>query len=124
MIKLKKLLNEAYKHPLYGSDTSIWTVKKPFYVYIFMGGSSPTGQWSTAGPGGSKMIYKKDSVKYQVQKGYQISNIPGGVFVIYDKGKKAYKIDHRKKSTGKPKDLEPRTSKIVDYSLWKNWLIK
>ena len=68
MIKLKKLLDEAYKHPLYGSDTSIWTVKKPFYVYIFMGGSSPTGQWSTPGPGGSKMIHKKNSVKYQVQK--------------------------------------------------------
>ena len=26
MIKLKDLVNEAYKHPLYGSDTEYWEV--------------------------------------------------------------------------------------------------
>jgi|TARA_B100001964_G_C13843181_1_gene426781 hypothetical protein len=122
VIKLKDLIKEAYKHGLYGSDTQHFTVKRPFYVYILGSNSKPTGQLSTAGPGGNKMIYKKESLKFFVAKGYQISNLPGGVFVINPKGKTAYTINIKKRGTGKPKDLEPKTSNIIDYSLWKKWL--
>lgn len=117
-------IDEAYNHPIYGSDSSDYTVKKPFYVYVFTNQSKSTGQWSTAGPSGNKMISKKVSIKYQVQKGYQITNIPGGIYVINPQGKKAYEINHKKGGTGKPKDLEPRTSKIIDWSLFKRWIDK
>jgi hypothetical protein len=122
MIKLKTLIPEAYKHYLYGDDTSHWTVKKPFDVYVYGDKDIPTGQWSTAGPGGNKMIYTKELVRYRLRKGQQISNIPGGVFIVDYKEKWAGEISYRKRATGKPKDLEPRTSKIIDYSLWKKWL--
>ena len=82
MIKLKTLIPEAYKHYLYGDDTSHWTVKKPFDVFLFGDKSIPTGQWSTAGPGGNKMIYTKEKVRYRLKKGQQITNFPGGVFLI------------------------------------------
>jgi len=126
MIKLKELVTEVYKHPLYGSDKVHFFVKKPFYVYIASKESEPTGNYSTPGPGGNKMTYRKKAIKYQVQKGYQISNLPGGVFVINIKGKRAYEIITKKGGTGKPSDLE----KIPDrghmnmhhYSSWKRWL--
>ena len=51
MIKLKDILSEAYKHPLYGSDKVHFFVKKPFYVYIASKESEPTGNYSTPGPG-------------------------------------------------------------------------
>ena len=128
MIKLSELINEAYKHPLYGSDTQHFFVTKPFYVYIMGTASEPTGQWSTAGPGGNKMIYRKEALKFYVQKGYQISNLPGGVFVINRKGKTAYGIITKKGGTGRPKNLEEIPPKghrnFVDYSKWKRWLDK
>ena len=128
MIKLKEIISEAYKHPLYGSDTQHFFVKKPFYVYIASKESEPTGNYSTPGPGGNKMTYRKKAIKYQVQKGYQISNLPGGVFVINIKGKRAYEIITKKGGTGKPNNLEeipPNGHRnYVAYSMWKNWLNK
>ena len=128
MIKLKEIVSEVYKHQLYGSDTQHFFVKKPFYVYIRGTESEPTGQWSTAGPGGNKMIYRSKALKFYVQKGYQISNLPGGVFVINRKGKTAYSIITKKGGTGRPKNLEEIPPKghrnFVDYSKWKRWLDK
>ena len=37
MIKLKELLDEAYKHPLYGSDKVHFFVKTPFNLYVASG---------------------------------------------------------------------------------------
>ena len=117
---------EVYKHQLYGSDTQHFFVKKPFYVYIRGTASEPTGQYSTPGPGGNKMIYRKKALKFYVTKGYQISNLPGGVFVINRKGKTAYSIITKKGGTGKPNNLEeipPNGHRnYVAYSMWKKWL--
>ena len=124
MIKLNKLISEAFRHYLYGDDTVHWTVKKAYDAHVFYGGSERTGQYTTAGPGGSKMVYKKKSVKMRIPKGVQISNVPGGVFVVSYDTKTAYEIDIKKPTTGKPKNFEKRTSRIIDYSLWKRWLKK
>ena len=126
MIKLKELIDEAYMHPLYGSDTAHFFVKKPFDMYIAAGGKEATGQWSTAGPGGNKMIYRDKATKVKVEKGMQISNIPGGIFLIDRKKKSAYKVISKKGTSGKPKDLEPIPKNghmnYHDYSSWKRWL--
>jgi len=121
-LTLANLISEVYKHQLYGDDTSHWTVKKPFDVYVYGSKSMASGQWSSPGPGGPQMIRSKEKVKYRLKKGQQISNMPGGVFVVDSKEKFAMEIAYREKSTGKPKDLEPRTSKIIGYNLWKKWL--
>ena len=116
---------EVYKHQLYGSDTQHFFVKKPFYVYIQGKDYESTGQYSTPGPGGNKMIYRKEALKFYVQKGYQISNLPGGVFVINRKGKTAYSIITKKGGTGKPNNLEeipPNGHRnYVAYSMWKKY---
>ena len=105
MIKLTELINEAYKHPLYGSDTEYWEVMKPYDLYIAAGGKEPTGQWSTAGPGGNKMIYRDKATMVRAEKGMQISNLPGGVFLIDSKKKQAVRIITKKGGTGKPSDF-------------------
>tara|TARA_A100001515_G_C4469591_1_gene176384 strand:+ start:68 stop:460 length:393 start_codon:yes stop_codon:yes gene_type:complete len=126
MIKLSELISEAYMHPLYGSDTEHFFVKRPYDLYIAAGGKEATGQWSTAGPGGNKMIYRDKATKVKVLKGMQISNLPGGVFLIDKKRKTAYRIITKKGGTGKPNNLEkipPRGhTNYVDYSMWKRWL--
>ena len=39
MIKLNKLISEAFRHYLYGDDTAHWTVKKAYDAHVFYGGS-------------------------------------------------------------------------------------
>jgi len=116
-----KKVNEAYKHPLYGSDTEYWEVMKPYDLYIAAGGKEPTGQWSTAGPGGNKMIYRDKATKVRVDRGMQIGNLPGGVFLIDGGKKKAYRIITKKGGTGTEKHLR-KISSNYSYSIWKNWL--
>ena len=106
MIKLVDIVNEVYKHPLYGSDKSHYFVKKPFNLYVASGDKEPTGQWSTAGPGGNKMIYRDKPTMVRAEKGMQISNLPGGVFLIDRKKKQAVEIITKKGGTGKPANLE------------------
>ena len=126
MIKLKDLVNEAYKHPLYGSDKVHFFVKSPFNLYVASGDKEPTGQWSTAGPGGNKMIYRDKPTMVRAEKGMQISNLPGGVFLIDRKKKQAVRIITKKGGTGKPSDLEQIPERghpnYHDYSSWKRWL--
>ena len=55
-----------------------------------------------------------------VKKGMILGALPGGLFIIDDKKKKAYGIQDGSFSIS-DKFVEPRTSKIVDFSLWKNW---
>jgi hypothetical protein len=126
MIKLKDILSEVYKHPLYKSDKVHFFVKKPFSLYVASGDKEPTGQWSTAGPGGNKMIYRDKATMVTAEKGMQISNLPGGVFLIDRKKKQAVRIITKKGGTGKPSNLEqiPPNGHIHfhDYSSWKRWL--
>ena len=130
MIKLKELVTEVYKHPLYGSDKDVgnahFFVKKPFNLYVSSGDKEPTGQWSSAGPGGNKMIYRDKATMVRAEKGMQISNLPGGVFLIDSKKKQAVRIITKKGGTGKPSDLEkiPERGHINKhhYSSWKRWL--
>ena len=121
MIKLKELVKEVYEHPVYGSDKVYFEVMKPFDLYIAVGGKESTGQYSTAGPGGNKMIYRDKATKVKVSRGMQIGNIPGGVFLIDGGKKKAYKIITKKGGTGKPDNLRQISSNYV-YNIWKNWL--
>ncbi len=126
MIKLKDLVNDVYMHKLYGSDKSPFFLTKPFNVYVASGDIEPTGQWSTAGPGGNRMIYRDKPTMVRAEKGMQISNLPGGVFLIDRKKKQAVRIIYRKAGTGKPSDLEPIPERghpnYHDYSFWKRWL--
>ena len=100
MIKLKELLSEEYRHPVYGSDTTNFLVKRPFDLFVKTGRLEPTGQYSTA----------------------------GGIFLINRGRKKAYQIIHQKGGTGKKSNLQKVAlsdiENYVDYDTWKNWLKK
>ena len=92
MIKLKDLLTEEFNHPLYGSHKANYLVVRPFDVFIETGRMKPTGVYSTPGPRGSKELYKDKGMKVKAKKGMQISNLPGGIFLIDKDRKKAFKI--------------------------------
>ena len=128
MIKLKQLLSEERNHPVYGSHTTNFLVTRPFDVFIKTGRSEPTGQYSTAGPGGSKELYRDKGMKVKAKKGMQISNLPGGIFLIDIKRKKAFEIIHQKGGTGRKSNLQKVAlsdiENYVDYVTWKNWLKK
>ena len=119
--KKNESIDEVNNHRLYGSEKVYFEVMKPFDLYIAAGGKEPTGQYSTAGPGGNKMIYRDKATKVKVSRGMQIGNIPGGVFLIDGDKRKAYKIITKKGGTGKPDDLRQISSNYV-YNIWKNWL--
>ena len=126
MIKLKQLLSEERNHPLYGSHTTNFLVTKPFDLFITTGRTKPTGVYSTPGPGGSQELYRDKGMKVKAKKGMQISNLPGGIFLIDIKRKKAFKIIHQKGGTGRKNYLQkvelPDIENYVDYVTWKNWL--
>ena len=111
---------------LYDSDKTHFFVKKPFNLYVASGDKEPTGQWSSAGPGGNKMIYRDKATMVKAEKGMQISNLPGGVFLIDRKKKQAVRIITKKGGTGKPSDLEKVPERghinLHHFSSWKRWL--
>ena len=128
MIKLKDLLSEELNHPVYGSHKTNFLVKRPFDVFIKTGRSEPTGQYSTAGPGGSKELYRDKGMKVKAKKGMQISNLPGGIFLIDKNRKKTFKIIPQKGGTGRKNYLQKVAlsdiENYVDYVTWKNWIQK
>ena len=128
MIKLKQLLSEERNHPLYGSHTTNFLVTRPFDLFITTGRMKPTGQYSTAGPGGSKELFRDKGMKVKAKKGMQISNLPGGIFLIDRNRKKAFQIIHQKGGTGRKNNLQKVAlsdiENYVDYVTWKNWLKK
>ena len=67
MIKLKDLLSEEFNHPVYGSHTTNFLVKRPFDVFIKTGRLEPTGMYSTPGPGGSKEMFRDVGKKVKVK---------------------------------------------------------
>ena len=118
MIKLKELLKEEYKHPIFGSDKSYWTVVKPIDVLVRTSDWEKTSQSYQHG-GRSSRLYKNKPIKMKMLKGIQISNLPGGLFAIDYKHRQAYAIS--KVVRAKKSDVEPRNSKIIDFTLWKKW---
>ena len=128
MIKLIDLLSEELNHPVYGSHKTNFLVTRPFDVFIKTGRSEPTGQYSTAGPGGSKELYRDKGMKVKAKKGMQISNLPGGVFLIDKNRKKTFKIIPQKGGTGRKNYLQKVAlsdiENYVDYVTWKNWIQK
>ena len=118
MIKLRDLLAEVYKHPIFGSDKSYWTVVKPIDVLVHSSEYEKTSQSYQSG-GRSSRLYKNKPIKMKMLKGIQISNLPGGLFAIDYKHRQAYAIS--KVVRAKKSDVEPRNSKIIDFSLWKKW---
>ena len=128
MIKLKQLLSEERNHPLYGSHTTNFLVTRPFDLFITTGRTKPTGVYSTPGPGGSKELYRDKGMKVKAKKGMQISNLPGGIFLIDKDRKKTFRIIHQKGGTGRKSNLQKIAlsdiENYVDYVTWKNWLKK
>ena len=128
MIKLKQLLSEERNHPLYGSHTTNFLVTRPFDLFITTGRTKPTGVYSTPGPGGSKELFRDKGMKVKAKKGMQISNLPGGIFLIDRNRKKAFQIIHQKGGTGRKNYLQKVAladiENYVDYVTWKNWLKK
>ncbi len=128
MIKLKDLLSEEFNHPVYGSHKTNFLVTRPFDVFIKTGRLKPTGMYSTPGPGGSKEMFRDVGKKVKAKKGMQISNLPGGIFLIDIKRKKAFEIIHQKGGTGRKSNLQKVAlsdiENYVDYVTWKNWLKK
>ncbi len=126
MIKLKDLLSEELNHPVYGSHKTNFLVTRPFDVFIKTGRLEPTGMYSTPGPGGSKEMFRDVGKKVKVKKGMQISNLPGGIFLIDRQRKKAFEIIHQKGGTGRKNYLQKVAladiENYVDYVTWKNWL--
>jgi len=118
MIKLKDLLIEVYKHPIFGSDKSYWTVIKPIDVLVYSSEDEKTSRSYQHG-GRSSRLYKNKPIKMKMLKGIQISNLPGGLFAIDYKHRQAYAIS--KVVRAKKSDVEQRNSNIVDFSLWKKW---
>jgi hypothetical protein len=94
VIKLKDLLSEELNHPVYGSHKTNFLVKRPFDVFIKTGRLEPTGTYSTPGPGGSKEMFRDVGKKVKAKKGMQISNLPGGIFLL--KEKKLLKLSIKK----------------------------
>ena len=128
MIKLKQLLSEERNHPVYGSHTTNFLVTRPFDVFIKTGRLEPTGQYSTPGPRGSKELYRDKGMKVKAKKGMQISNLPGGIFLIDKNRKKTFKIIPQKGGTGRKNYLQKVAlsdiENYVDYVTWKNWIQK
>ena len=118
MIKLKDLLIEVYKHPIFGSDKSYRTVIKPIDVLVYSSEDEKTSRSYQHG-GRSSRLYKNKPIKMKMLKGIQISNLPGGLFAIDYKHRQAYAIS--KVVRAKKSDVEQRNSNIVDFSLWKKW---
>ena len=118
MIKLKNILKEVYKHPIFGSDKSYWTVVKPIDVLVITSEYERTSRSYQSG-GRHSRLYKNKPIKMKMSPGIQISNLPGGLFAIDYKHRRAYKISKVVKA--KSSDVEPRNSKIIDFTLWKKW---
>tara|TARA_Y100001963_G_scaffold143138_1_gene213613 strand:+ start:932 stop:1321 length:390 start_codon:yes stop_codon:yes gene_type:complete len=121
MIKLKDLLTEKYyrKKNDFGRQ-KYWTVTQSFTAETYTGKYKGTGQHIGGWGRGTSELQKAITTKLDVKKGMELQALPGGLFIIDDRKKKAYGIQDGSFSIS-DKFVEPRTSKITDFSLWKNW---
>ena len=121
MIKLKDLLVEkSFTSKRDFGNQKYWTVTKSFTAKTYTGKYKGTGQHYGGHGRGSQELQKAVMTKLDVKPGMQLSALPGGLFIIDDKKKKAYSIKDGSFSIN-DKFVEPRTSKITDFSLWKRW---
>ena len=121
MIKLKDLLVEkSFTKKRDFGNQKYWTVTKSFTAQTYTGKYKGTGQHYGGHGRGSQELQKAVMTKLDVKPGMQLSALPGGLFIIDDKKKKAYSIKDGSFSIN-DKFVEPRTSKITDFSLWKRW---
>ena len=97
-----------------------WTVTQSFTAQTYTGKYKGTGQHYGGFGRGTQELQKAIMTKLDVKKGMQLQALPGGLFIIDDKKKKAYSIQDGSFSIS-DKFVEPRTSKITDFSLWKRW---
>ena len=121
MIKLKDLLLEASftKKRDFGNQ-KYWTVTKSFTAQTYTGKYKGTGQHYGGFGRGTSELQKAITTKLDVKKGMELQALPGGLFIIDGRKKKAYGIQDKSFSIN-DKFVEPRTSKITDFSLWKRW---
>ena len=121
MIKLKDLLTEKYyrKKNDFGRQ-KYWTVTQSFTAETYTGKYKGTGQHAGGWGRGTQELQKAITTKLDVKKGMELQALPGGLFIIDDRKKKAYGIQDKSFSIS-DKFVEPRTSKITDFSLWKRW---
>ena len=121
MIKLKDLLTEVSftKKRDFGNQ-KYWTVTKSFTATTPTGDYKGTGQYYGGSGRGSQELQKADKTKLDVKKGMELQSLPGGLFIIDTKKKKAYRIFDNSFSIN-DKFVEPRDSKITDFSIWKKY---
>tara|TARA_Y100001938_G_C7890944_1_gene329757 strand:+ start:259 stop:651 length:393 start_codon:yes stop_codon:yes gene_type:complete len=121
MIKLKDLLLEkSFRSQRDFGNQKYWNVTKLFTVQAYTGEYKGTGQYYGGFGRGSSELQKAITKKLDVKPGMQFGNLPGGLFVVDDRKKKAWQIQDGSFSIN-DKFVEPKTSKIVDFTLWKNY---
>ncbi len=121
MIKLKDLLTEkSFRSQRDFGRQKYWTVTQSFTAQTYTGKYKGTGQHYGGWGRGTSELQKAITKKLDVKKGMEFQNLPGGLFVIDDRKKKAYSIKDGSFSIN-DKFVEPRDSKITDFSLWKRW---
>jgi len=121
MIKLKDLLTEASftKKRDFGNQ-KYWTVTKSFTADTPTGEYKGTGQHYGGHGRGSQELQKAVRAKLDVKKGMELQALPGGLFIVDDRKKKAYSIQDKSFSIN-DRFVEPRDSRITDFSLWKRF---
>ena len=121
MIKLKDLLVEkSFTKKRDFGNQKYWTVTKSFTAKTYTGKYKGTGQHYGGHGRGSQELQKAVMTKLDVLKGMELQALPGGLFIIDGKKKKAWAIQDKSFSIN-DKFVEPRDSKITDFSLWKRW---
>ena len=121
MIKLKDLLLEkSYTKKDDFGRQKYWTVIQSFTAETYTGEYKGTGQHYGGFGRGTQELQRAITKKLDVKKGMELQALPGGLFIIDDRKKKAYGIQDKSFSIS-DKFVEPRTSKITDFSLWKRW---
>jgi len=121
MIKLKDLLLEkSYTKKDDFGRQKYWTVTQSFTAETYTGEYKGTGQHYGGFGRGTSELQKAITTKLDVKKGMELQALPGGLFIIDGRKKKAYGIQDKSFSIN-DKFVEPRDSKITDFSLWKRW---
>mgnify|MGYP001312677989 CR=1 FL=1 len=121
MIKLKDLLIEtSFRSQRDFGNQKYWTVTKSFTAQTYTGKYKGTGQHYGGHGRGTQELQKAVMTKLDVKKGMELQALPGGLFIIDGKKKKAYRIFDGSFSIN-DKFVEPRDSKITDFSIWKKY---
>ena len=119
-LKEEKLTEASFTKKRDFGNQKYWTVTKSFTAKTYTGKYKGTGQHYGGHGRGTQELQKAVMTKLDVKKGMELQALPGGLFIIDDRKKKAYSIQDKSFSIN-DKFVEPRDSKITDFSLWKRW---